>query len=159
MRLAFTRLLFVLALSVWATTLPADEKLIVGATEVIEVVEANLSFLARVDTGAESCSIHAVDIKVDPSGNARGKPISFRIENQDGQSRQIDALIDSVVKVKSAGGSERRYKVPLTLKWNNTNKTVLVTLSDRHKMTYRLLLGRNWLHGDYLVDVERNSDD
>jgi hypothetical protein len=30
---------------------------------------------------------------------------------------------------------------------------VLVTLSDREKMKYPVLLGRNFLRGDFLVDV------
>jgi hypothetical protein len=32
---------------------------------------------------------------------------------------------------------------------------VLVNLNDRSAMKYRLLLGRNWLENDYLVDVAR----
>ena len=38
-------------------------------------------------------------------------------------------------------------------------KEVLVTLNNRQHMEYPLLIGRNFLHGDFLVDVELNSDD
>jgi hypothetical protein len=31
----------------------------------------------------------------------------------------------------------------------------MVNLNDRSAMKYRLLLGRNWLENDYLVDVAR----
>ncbi len=43
--------------------------------------------------------------------------------------------------------------------WNDASKTVLVTLNDRNAMQFRLLLGRNWLRGDYIVDVDINNDD
>ena len=56
----------------------ATGKQVVGATETIDVAEAGLSYKARIDTGAETSSIHAVDIRVDGPGNAKGSPISFR---------------------------------------------------------------------------------
>jgi len=49
--------------------------------------------------------------------------------------------------------------VPLTFRWKSMEKEVLVTLSDRNHMEYPLLLGRNFLRGDFLVDVELDSDD
>ncbi|HEY9052869.1 MAG TPA: RimK/LysX family protein, partial [Gammaproteobacteria bacterium] len=61
--------------------------------------------------------------------------------------------------VKTSEGKELRYKVPLTIKWKSTRKTVLVTLNDRRSMSYPFLLGRNWLQNDFLVDVELNGDD
>jgi hypothetical protein len=35
---------------------------------------------------------------------------------------------------------------------------VLVTLNDRTSMDYPLLVGRNFLHGDFLVDVDMDKD-
>ena len=136
------------------------QKQIIGATEIIEIVDANLSFKARVDTGAETCSVHAVDIKVDSSEeDPKGIPISFRIVNKNGQSRQINTRVASSVTVKTAEGKERRYTVPLTVKWQDSEKKILFTLNDRLTMAYHILLGRNWLRGSFLVDVEKNNDD
>lgn len=135
------------------------EKLVVGSTEIIEIEEANLKFMARVDTGAKTCSIHAEGIHIDSKGDPQGKLISFRIVNGDGQFRIIQSYVDSVVTVKTSEGKEFRYKVPLTIKWKNTRKSVLVTLNDRQSMSYPFLLGRNWLQNDFLVDVDLNSDD
>jgi hypothetical protein len=36
-------------------------------------------------------------------------------------------------------------------------KKVLVTLNDRTDMEFPLLIGRNFLRGDFLVDVEKND--
>lgn len=136
-----------------------SHKQIVGATEVILIKPENLSFIARVDTGAKTSSIHAEHITVDTSGDPRGKPISFLLVTKDGGSRIIHSHVASVVKVRTSAQSEYRYVVPLLMQWNDTVKTVLVTLNDRKTMEYRLLLGRNWLHGDFIVDVDKNNDD
>jgi hypothetical protein len=147
-----------LVLLLACTTLQADpHKQIVGATEVISIAEAEMDFKARVDTGARTSSVHAEAIMVDTSDNPQGQPISFLLVNKSGQSRKIETRVASVVNVKTSEGSEIRYKVPLTLIWNDSSKTVLLTLNDRKAMRYRLLLGRNWLHGDFIVDVDKNN--
>lgn len=131
---------------------------IVGDTEVVFVEEANLSFKARVDTGAKTSSIHAENIELDLSGDPRGKPISFNLVTKEGLSRKIETRVSSVIKVRTSEMVENRYVVPLVIKWHDSKKTVLVTLNDRTKMKYRLLLGRNWLQGDFIVDVDRKGD-
>ncbi len=134
-------------------------KQIAGDTEVVFIEDANLSFKARVDTGAKTSSIHAENIELDLSGDPRGKPISFDLVTKEGLSRKIKTRVSSVIKVRTSEMAEHRYVVPLLMKWNDSSKTVLVTLNDRTKMKYRLLLGRNWLHGDFIVDVDKNNED
>jgi hypothetical protein len=160
MRKVFSIVLFTYVLTGCAFVQHQHPKQIIGATEVIEIVDANLSFKARVDTGAKTCSLHAEAINVESSEeNPEGKPISFRVVNKNGQSRQINTRVASAVIVKTAEGKEQRYTVPLTVKWHNSEKTILFTLNDRLTMEYPILLGRNWLRGSFLVDVEKNSDD
>jgi hypothetical protein len=160
MRKVFSIVLLTYVLTGCAFFQHQHQKQIIGATEVIEIVDANLSFKARVDTGAKTCSIHAEGINVDSSEeNPEGKPISFRIVNKHGQSRQINTRVASAVIVKTAEGKEQRYTVPLTVKWHDSEKTILFTLNDRLTMAYPILLGRNWLRGSFLVDVEKNGDD
>ena len=76
-----------------------SRKQVVGATEVVLIEEANLSFKARVDTGAKTSSIHAENIKIDLSGDPRGKSISFYLVTKEGLSRKIETRVSSVVKV------------------------------------------------------------
>jgi hypothetical protein len=49
--------------------------------------------------------------------------------------------------------------VPLKLRWQDVEKKVLVTLNDRNNMKYPILLGRNFLRGDFLVDVNLDGSD
>ena len=130
---------------------------LIGATTTVTEVTSGLPFAARVDTGATSCSIHceAVEIKdadPDPKGNI-GKRIRFLVRNKDGEKEWVESKIVDHVTVRSAAKKEERYKVRLKLRWEDVEKIVTVTLNDRQNMKYPLLLGRNFLRDDFLVNV------
>ena len=148
-------------------TVSQRKKHIIGATAVLTEVSSGLPFAARVDTGAHSCSLHVekVEIKNEskkPLDNI-GKSIRFLIKNEQGESDWVETTIAGVVRVHSSalkdGEYDRRYKVRLTLEWEDFRKEVLVTLNDRTDMTFPLLVGRNYLRHDFLVDVDLNSRD
>ena len=144
---------------------PPKKKRIIGATAEILEKGSGLIFKARVDTGAKSCSLHVEEMKIvgEEEGFKPniGKVVRFKVRNSDNKTRLVERRIETYVIIKTAGKRERRYKVPLTLSWKGgaVEKKVLVTLNDRNGMNYPLLLGRNFLRGEFLVDVEVNSDD
>jgi len=145
----------------WAESRPVNAKKTVGATEVIRVVEANLDFKARIDTGARTTSINAQNIRVEnPSPNKKeniGKKISLDVVNGRKERRHLETTIVGALEVRNAQGVETRYQIPLTLDWQGIDKTIKVNLRDRSAMTYKLLIGRDWLSGDFVVDVEVNK--
>ena len=133
-----------------------SNKLVIGAEEKVELLEAQLTFVGRVDTGAKWSSINATDIVVNNDiSDPKGQPISFRVLSRSAKSQPIQTQIHSVIKIRTSEGSDRRYMVPLTLKWQGITKKVLVNLNDRSRMSYKLLLGRNWLSDDFIVDVDK----
>jgi hypothetical protein len=143
-----------------------QKKQIIGATATITEASTGIPFAARVDTGAHSCSLHVEEVEIKdeakkPADNV-GKSIRFRIKNEEGKSDWIETIVSSVVRVRSSalknGEFDRRYKVRLTLQWGDFRKEVLVTLNDRTEMDYPLLIGRNFLRGDFLVDVALDDD-
>jgi hypothetical protein len=142
---------------------PKKEKLVIGATASVLEKQSNLLFRARVDTGAKSCSLHVEDITIENEQEKWvdniGKVVHFKVKALNGESHYLDARIDGYVIIKTSSSRQRRYKVPLTLRWKGVEKTVLVTLNDRDGMEYPLLLGRNFLRGDFVVDVEVDDDD
>lgn len=158
MRIAAS-LLSIVALLIMPISAAENHKQVVGATEMIEIQPAGLDFKARIDTGAKTSSIHAENIEIDLSGDPQGKPIAFELINKQGQSQWVDTHVARLISVKTSEGSEIRYAVPLTVNWKNSSKTVLVTLNDRKHMQYGLLLGRNWLQDDFVVDISLNNDD
>lgn len=133
---------------------------VMGATEVIHVEEAGLDFVARVDSGAGSTSIHALDVQIDDPAPAMrdnvGKRVRFRVVNERGRSRRVESTISDVAFVRNVHRTDARYIVPLHLHWNGTEKRVHVNLRDRTPMSYKLLIGRDWLDDDFLVDVAHN---
>lgn len=158
----FSTTLLSLALS--NSVLAKKQKSIVGQVEDIKIEELGLNFLARIDTGAATTSIHAEDINVIGTKKEYkdlrkhlGERVSFTAVNEKGEKATYEAEIVKVMRVRNAQGVERRFIVNLTLNWNGEKKKIQVNLRDRKKLDYKLLIGRNWLEGDYLVDVEKDD--
>ena len=139
----------------------AEQKILIGETAWVEVGDIPYAYLARIDTGARVTSIHAVDVEIMdgssvPDENV-GKTVSFKTVNRDGKIQAMSTVIVKVSTVKNSQGIEQRYVIELPLSWKDVNKKVEVNLRDRSKMTYKLLIGRNWLSKDFLVDVDMKA--
>ena len=145
-----------------ATSLQPPTKITVGATEIIHIVEADLDFVTRIDTGARTTSVHALDIKIEnPAPRKKdnvGKKISLTLVNGKGEKKRLQTTIVDALQVRNAQGVEVRYMIPLTLRWNGIDKTINVNLRNRSAMTYKLLIGRDWLSKDFIVDVDINKN-
>lgn len=126
----------------------AKEKGIIGRAEMIEFVDYNLTVQAKVDTGADRNALHATRIK---------------LENNDGKDVLTCKILKgptvkfydfSTVKVKSSNGvTQNRYKVKLKVKVFGKAYLTSFSLTDRQKMKYPILLGKNFLRNRFLVDV------
>ncbi len=142
------------------------QKRIIGATATLTETNSGLTFPARIDTGAETCSLHVERIEIQDKTAKRvrnvGKTLRFLLKGSDGKTQWVEGIVADAVRVKSSslksGEFDHRYKVRLTLQWKNFRKEVLVTLNDRTSMDYPLLVGRNFLQGDFLVDVDLDKE-
>jgi len=134
---------------------------VLGSVVAVGEAETEMQFFARVDTGAKTCSLHTVEKKVVDGSKFMednvGKLLRFRIENHDGVSKWLERIIAEVRKIRTSEGEETRYLVPMALKCNNVEREVLVSLNDRSRMSYPMLLGRNFLAGTFVVDVAREG--
>ncbi len=136
----------------------------IGATALVTEMSSGLPLPARVDTGATCCSIHCEELEIkdadpDPKVNI-GKPVRFLIHPPESKDKGewIEAKIVDHVKIRTSESEDERYKVRLKLKVDDVEKKVLVTLNDREKMKYPVLLGRNFLRDDFLVNVALEAD-
>ncbi|WP_372873390.1 RimK/LysX family protein [Shewanella sp.] len=134
------------------------EQNVIGPRAPIHIVEADLTIDTRIDTGAVENSLHAVDLEIENENKTDmdaniGKKISFTTANEKGQTRRVYSRIIETSLIRNAQGSEIRYMVELTLGEPGKEFKVKVNLKDRTEMTHKLLIGRNWLQGHYLVDV------
>lgn len=136
-------------------------KRVIGAIAQVREMQTEFDFAARVDTGATTSSVHVQEFSVEGGGPSMadnlGKKIHFRLLDSKGRSRWLQRRIAEVATIKTSERAETRYKVPLTLSCNGVRKRVLVSLNDRSAMTFPMLLGRNYLEGDFLVDVARRQ--
>jgi hypothetical protein len=134
---------------------------VIGATTVVTEVTTGVPLPARVDTGATSCSIHCEAIEIeDADPNPReniGKPVRFLVKYGDAEGKWVESKIVDHVVVRTSERDDERYKVKLRLRWEDVEKKVVATLNDRQRMKYPMLLGRNFLRDDFLVNVSMDA--
>ncbi len=140
----------------------APAKRVLGSVVTVGEAEIDMLFLARVDTGAQTCSLHTAE-KVVLNGSRFmedniGKTIRFRIENRQSESQWLERPIAEVRLITTSEGEETRYLVPMTLTCAGVEREVLVSLNDRSRMSFSMLLGRNFLAGEFVVDVSRADE-
>jgi hypothetical protein len=129
---------------------------IVGAVELARVEPPGLVMEARVDTGAETTSIHAEDIRLlERDGKAY---VSFLlIDDASGTRHRLERRLQRRVLIKRNDAEpEQRLVVNLWITLGNSSGLVEVTLSDREVFEYSLLVGRNFLTDMMIVDVARH---
>lgn len=115
---------------------------------------------AKVDTGAYQSSIHATDISEVETEN--GKVLEFTI--LDGHSgaeglaktSRVDEY-EKVVVRNSFGVKQTRYVIKTRISINGRMMKTGLTLADRKDMVAPILLGRRFIRGRYLVNVEINE--
>lgn len=156
-------LFFLIIFCLSGNQLYGDQKFTIGETARIEVGGVPFSYLARIDTGAKLTSIHAINVTIVDErsvvGQNIGKTITFTTMNGDGRVQQLTGVVTKVSTVRNSQGIEQRYVIELSLSWRHLSKKVEVNLRDRTNMTYKLLIGRNWLAKDFLVDVDRKAQE
>ncbi|SKA52335.1 ATP-dependent zinc protease family protein [Enterovibrio nigricans] len=132
-----------------------DGKLIMGEKEWVKVDTVGVTLKARVDTGATTSSISAIDIQ---SFKKEGKKwVKFRLAHDGRESREIERPVVRIVRIiqSSAEGYDRRYVVELPITIGDVTETTQFTLRDRQHLIFPVLLGRSYLKGIAMVDVSR----
>jgi hypothetical protein len=138
-----------------ATTAGKMHLPIIGAVETATVEPANISMNARIDTGAETTSIHAEDITLLEKDGKRYVRFML-VDPATGDKIQAEERLRRKVRIKQGTNeSERRYVVKLWITLGQTRARIDVTLTDRDFLDYPLLIGRNFLVDTMIVDVSR----
>ncbi|MDE1332687.1 ATP-dependent zinc protease [Vibrio aestuarianus] len=133
----------------------SDGKLILGEKEWVYVPGLNESFRARVDTGATTSSISAVDVV---NFERDGKDwVKFRIEHDNVKSDEISLPVERWVNIRqsSAEGTQQRAVVVAWIEIGDLKERTEFTLADRTHLTFPLLLGRSFFKDVAVVDVSR----
>jgi ribosomal protein S6--L-glutamate ligase len=134
---------------------PLSAPLILGWEEWVALPELGLPAIkAKVDTGARTSALHA--FYVEPFGSARARKVRFGVHpvprRDDIAVECIARLVDRREIRSSNGEREQRYVIETAIRIGDREWQIEVTLANRNMMTYRMLLGRQAISGDVLVD-------
>ncbi|MHC4552347.1 MAG: ATP-dependent zinc protease family protein [Planctomycetota bacterium] len=126
-----------------------------GEAEKVSVLPQEFTYNARLDSGATTTSIHAVDI-TEFSRDGK-KWVRFSLLNPETEENvQTEKPLSRIASIKRHGAEDqRRPVVKLTLKMGPVEKVCEVSLTDRSKFEYPVLIGRNFLSGKAIIDVSR----
>ena len=132
-----------------------------GWVEWALLLPDRISIKAKLDTGARTSSLHAVDIEaitVDGEHRVRFRvPLASRADDTDSDRDLLferPVVRETLIKDHVAAPAPR-YVVNLDLCIGGLTFTTPVTLTDRSRFNYPLLLGRSALQGRVLVDAAR----
>lgn len=132
-----------------------DGKLVMGEKEWVRVDIIDVVAKARVDTGATTSSISAIDIK---KFERDGEDwVRFRLAHDNKKSDIIRLPVVRTVRIiqSSVQGYDRRYVVEMPITIGDYTQKTEFTLRDRLHLDFPVLLGRTYLDGVAVVDVSR----
>jgi hypothetical protein len=138
-----------------AAPLAAGEALpAIGWIEPVQIENTSLTIDAKVDTGADFSSLDARGIRI--FRRAGEEWVSFQTIGRDGKRVRLERSVYRYTTIKRAGGAEqKRATVLLGVCLGSVYRVVQVNLVDRGTLEYRMLVGRDFLQGRYLVDPAR----
>ena len=111
---------------------------------------------ARVDSGAKTSSIHAINIERFDRDNEHW--VKFDVHPLQGNKTITvhceAALVDQRVVKSSSGDKEKRPVIRTPVSLGQKTWDIEVTLTNRDSMGHRMLLGREAMNGHVLIDPE-----
>jgi len=144
-----------------ATTAGKMHLPIIGAVEWAKIGKAgagktDLMLESRIDTGADTTSIHAEDIQLIEKDGRRYVRFVL-IDPATGYRHPQELRLRRRVLIKQTDGSyDRRYVVRMWVTLGETRSRIDVNLTNRTNFEYPMLIGRNFLTDSLIVDVSRH---
>ncbi len=125
------------------------EKIVIGRKEIVDFPELNLwEVRAKVDTGADTSSIHVRKIRLEQKGENTVLSCYFIPRHKTTFTTFEQTMVKS-----SNGAKQARYVVTLKLTLFGNEYETDFTLSDRKSMAFPVLLGKKFLRKRFIVDV------
>ncbi len=140
-------------------TTNAANVLVLGSIENVKIANVNQLFSARIDTGATTSSLNAIDLEEFERNGTQW--VRFHLLEQekkaDGELEWIEAPVIRFVKIRQSTTEkfERRPVIELWVKLGSIHEKTQFTLADRSHMTYPVLLGREFIQDIAIVDVSK----
>jgi len=128
---------------------------IIGEIEPIHIENMENPLFARIDSGADTSSIDAKNIKY---FERDGKSwVKFEIVNRKtGERKLFKKRIKRKVRIKKNQKYDRRKVVLMNVKFGNLSLEREFTLTNRSQFEYQVLIGRNIISGIAIIDVSKS---
>ena len=168
--LTLTSLIFsALPASAESTEEATPEPEVMGFVEWVVMGETGIRLKARLDTGAKTSSLHAVN--VEPFEKDNEEWVRFQLPLGDHEDQPSEGDIDHgevileferpvyrTVLIKRKGApSQRRYVIKMDFCIGGKTHETQFSLTDRGKFSYPVLLGRRFMRDDnILIDSGRS---
>lgn len=136
----------------------SNNKILLGEIETVQIDNTPQNIQARIDTGAETSSLNAVDIQeFERDGKKWVKFHLFDKNTNKGDEIWIEAPVIRTVKIRqsSSESTEKRAVIELWIKLGKIHEKAQFTLADRSQMSHSVLLGREFIKDIALVDVSK----
>ena len=143
-----------------AQTAPIDEEneedpVILGYLEDVQIGNLSLRLKGKLDTGADTSSVHARDSEVYKRGK-RDNWVRFRLVGKNGRAIRYDQNVIRFARIKrKTGGTIRRPVIRLPICVGGVPGRAEVNLADRAEFEYDVLIGREFLADRIIVDPGR----
>lgn len=135
----------------------ADEEdpVTLGYLENVQIGNLALQLKGKLDTGADTSSVHARDIEVYKRGR-RDNWVRFRLVGKNGRAIRYDQNVIRFARIKTkTGGTIRRPVIRLPICVGGVPGRAEVNLADRAEFEYDVLIGREFLADRIIVDSGR----
>jgi len=126
----------------------AEGKVTIGTVEDVILLPWRVKLPARIDTGAAKSSLDAREVRIHEDR------VEFKLPREYG-GLHLRLPIVEWRHVRTPEGLERRPIVELEICLGSKRIRTLVNLADRSMVKYPLILGRNFLKENFIVDVKR----
>ncbi len=132
--------------------------LTLGALEHVTLDAIQNTFVARIDTGATTSSLNAIDMQeFERNGQ---KWVKFHLSDdtiakEEQQWIETPILRHVRIRQSTSDNAERRPVVELWIKIGDVHEKNQFTLADRSQMDHPILLGREFIQDIALVDVSK----
>ena len=134
---------------------PAQSNTVVGWREWVSLPDAGLDWIkAKLDTGAQTSALHVIHIEeFERDGHPWVRGLVRPWQHSWADEVAMEWPVRDVRRVRSSSGhAQRRYVVLQTIRLAGREVAVELTLTNRDKMGFRMLIGREALRHGFLVD-------
>ncbi len=135
-----------------------DGKMLLGEYEWVHLPAQHLVLPARIDSGANTSSLHAINLQqFERDGKAwvRFETHYQPVKDELALKVEVEAPLVRKVNVIQASGIESRPVISLPLQLGALTQNVEFTLTNRENLTFPVLLGRRFFMDIAVIDVSK----